>query len=229
MANILVVEDNNFIREALIGYLQLQNHKILEFGGVEGVMPQVTGKNVDLAILDVMLPDGNGFALAKDIRRGSDIPIIFLTAKDSESDRIRGFEIGADDYVVKPFSSREVSLRVEALLKRYQRADASASGPLNWTLNNHQLEIDNKSHQAFLDGWEIYLTGAEWKILLFLSSQENIVVTRGRILTECLNYAFEGSERTVDTHIANLRGKLGNTEWIATIRGFGYKFNGERG
>ncbi|WP_028975406.1 response regulator transcription factor [Spirochaeta cellobiosiphila] len=228
MANIVVVEDNNFIREAIVGYLQLADHNTFEYGEIQGVIQSLDDNNIDLAILDVMLPDGNGFALAREIREKSDLPIIFLTAKDSESDRILGFEIGADDYVVKPFSSRELSLRVEALLKRYKKGNKEELDSTQWILSQHKLVVDKTSHETYLNEEPVHLTGAEWKILLYLSNQANIVVTRGRILTECLNYAFEGSERTVDTHIANLRSKLGQADWIGTIRGFGYRFNGNR-
>ena len=117
MACILLVEDNAFIREALVGYLQLDEHKVIEFGEIRGVMEVIQRGIVDLVILDVMLPDGSGFNLAKSIREISSIPLVFLTAKDSESDRITGFELGADDYIVKPFSSKELALRIQALLK----------------------------------------------------------------------------------------------------------------
>jgi two-component system phosphate regulon response regulator PhoB len=228
MANIVLVEDNSFIREAISGYLQLENHTIIEFGGVNGVFDSIKTKNIDLIILDVMLPDGNGFALAKKIRGKYKVPIIFLTAKDSESDRILGFEIGADDYVVKPFSARELTLRVEALLKRCHQEEDDLQNDGCWFLTDQKLEIDIHSHKLLLNESEINLTGAEWKILLFLVEREGEVISRSRILTECLNYMFEGSERTVDTHIGNLRSKLGSTEWIKTIRGFGYRFTGTK-
>ena len=119
MASIILVEDNTLIREAVAGYLQLDNHQTIEFGSVQGVMETVERNIADLIILDVMLPDGSGFSVAKSIRKVSDIPIIFLTAKDSESDRILGFELGADDYICKPFSAKELVLRVQALLRRF--------------------------------------------------------------------------------------------------------------
>ena len=180
MACIFLVEDNTLIREAVSGYLKLDNHEIVEFPTAEGVEESVKKIKPDLLILDVMLPDGNGFLLAKSIRSFSSVPLIFLTAKDSESDRILGFELGADDYICKPFSAKEL---------------------------------------------DIELTGAEWKILVFLAENFGQVISREQILSRCFNYFFEGSERTVDTHMANLRGKLGSG-WISTVRGFGYKFMG---
>ncbi len=228
MASIVLVEDNDLIREAVAGYLQLDGHQILEFDRSAGVIDSLRRKMADLIILDVMLPDGNGFQLAKTIREQSDVPLVFLTAKDSESDRILGFELGADDYIVKPFSAKELTLRVQALLKRYRGTRTDAEAPNHWSLGEERIELEPKSHHLYVNGQEVNLTGAEWKILLYLAEREDTVISRQRILSECLNYFFEGSEKTVVTHIANLREKLGTGEWIGTVRGFGYRFNGIR-
>lgn len=228
MARIALVEDNAFIREALAGYLQVDGHQLMEFGGAKGLIETIKRRVADLVILDIMLPDGNGFVLAKAIREISDVPLIFLTAKDSESDRILGFELGADDYIVKPFSSRELALRVQALLKRCRQSQPAIAEKSRWLLDGVPLDIDLTTHRIFVDRREIHLTGAEWKILLYLAEREDIVVSRERILADCLNYSFEGSERTVDTHMANLRAKLGGSEWVGTVRGYGYRFNGQR-
>lgn len=228
MACILLVEDNPLITEAVSGYLQVEGYQTLTFGKVAGVLDVIKRGTVDLAILDIMLPDGNGFVLAKEIRKISTLPIIFLTAKDSESDRILGFETGADDYVCKPFSTKELVLRVQALLRRTGTKQETESGnKQSWKLGKDTLDIDSEKHSLFVNGKETYLTSAEWKILLYLSDTPTQVISREKILSECLNYYFEGSERTIDTHIANLRTKLGQGDWIGTVRGFGYRFNGE--
>lgn len=226
MACVIIVEDNSLIRDAVSGYLKLDGYKTLEFGGVSGVLDAVKRETCDLAILDVMLPDGSGFALAKEIRADSDIPLIFLTAKDSESDRILGFELGADDYICKPFSAKELVLRVHALLRRTGKSDggkSAASG--EWQSGNSAVFIDEGRHSVSVDGNPIELTSTEWKILLYLASNAGQVVSREQLLGECLNYFFEGSERTIDTHMANLRSKIGQ-QWISTVRGFGYRFSG---
>ena len=226
MACVKIVEDNSLIRDAVSGYLKLDGYKTLEFGGVSGVLDAVKRETCDLAILDVMLPDGSGFALAKEIRVASDIPLIFLTAKDSESDRILGFELGADDYICKPFSAKELVLRVHALLRRTGKSDggkSAASG--EWQSGNSAFFIDEGRHSVSVDGNPIELTSTEWKILLYLASNAGQVVSREQLLGECLNYFFEGSERTIDTHMANLRSKIGQ-QWISTVRGFGYRFSG---
>ncbi len=226
MACVIIVEDNSLIRDAVSGYLKLDGYKTLEFGGVTGVLDAVKRETADLAILDVMLPDGSGFALAKEIRASSDIPLIFLTAKDSESDRILGFELGADDYICKPFSAKELVLRVHALLRRSGKSDSGKSAASGeWQSGNSTVFIDEAKHRVSVDGNAVELTSTEWKILLYLASNAGQVVSREQLLGECLNYFFEGSERTIDTHMANLRSKIGQ-QWISTVRGFGYRFSG---
>ena len=226
MACVIIVEDNSLIRDAVAGYLKLDGYKTLEFGGVSGVLDAVKRETADLAILDVMLPDGSGFALAKEIRAASDIPLIFLTAKDSESDRILGFELGADDYICKPFSAKELVLRVHALLRRSGKGDSGKSAASGeWHSGNSTVLIDEAKHSISVDGNAAELTSTEWKILLYLASNAGQVVSREQLLGECLNYFFEGSERTIDTHMANLRSKIGQ-QWISTVRGFGYRFSG---
>ncbi len=226
MACVIIVEDNSLIRDAVSGYLKLDGYKTLEFGGVSGVLDAVKRETADLAILDVMLPDGSGFALAKEIRAASDIPLIFLTAKDSESDRILGFELGADDYICKPFSAKELVLRVHALLRRSGKTDSGKSAASGeWKSGNSTVIIDEAKHSVSVDGNAAELTSTEWKILLYLASNAGQVVSREQLLGECLNYFFEGSERTIDTHMANLRSKIGQ-QWISTVRGFGYRFSG---
>lgn len=226
---IYVIEDNPQIREAVVEYLKLKDHEVREFANTKGVLEAVTIRPPDLCILDVLLPDGNGFALAKKLREKTpDVPFIFLTAKDSESDRILGLELGAEDYVVKPFSPRELVLRVEAVLRRTgKRASRGISAGV-WALGASVLRIDEVSHTITVDDREIKLTGAEWKILLYLASQPEVLRSRERILGECLDYVYVGSERTIDTHIKNLRNKLGQDGWIETVRGFGYRFRGKR-
>jgi DNA-binding response OmpR family regulator len=227
MAKIIIVEDNESIREAVSTYLRLENIEILEFGRLHGVLQAVAMQEPDLIILDVMLPDGNGFEFAKKLKTRYDTPILFLTAKTSESDRITGFEIGADDYMVKPFSPRELTLRVKAILRRTAKPFLSRDETTQWTLDGATLRIEPETHRVLLDEEEIHLTAAEWKILHFLSTHGGMVFSRSRILGECLDYLAEGSERTIDTHVKNIRAKLSGHAWIETVRGFGYRFTGK--
>ena len=227
MSKIFVVEDNETILESISSYLRLDDHEVFEFGHLRGVMEAVKMRSPDLMILDVMLPDGDGFQFARKMRAVSDIPILFLTAKASESDRITGFEVGGDDYVVKPFSPKELTLRVKSILKRTMKPEHEAVGNGIWKLEEQVLKMDGVSHRATIDDREIDFTAAEWKILWYLATYRGMVFSRDRILGECLDYMAGGSERTVDTHIKNVRMKLGNSSWIETVRGYGYRFSGK--
>jgi two-component system phosphate regulon response regulator PhoB len=227
---IYLVEDNESIRETVRAYLELAGYSVSEFAGVRGVLESLEFKKPELCILDVMLPDGNGFSLAKKIRDADpEVAFLFLTARESESDRITGLELGAEDYIVKPFSPRELVLRVQNILKRGRSGAAAARGPAarSWRCDGHRLVIDPASHDASLDGRSVHLTAVEWNILEYLSAKPGILVGRDRILGECLDYAHDGSDRTVNTHVKNLRAKLGEGAWIETVRGFGYKFVGQ--
>jgi DNA-binding response OmpR family regulator len=233
---ICVVEDNQAIRETVKAYLELAGYEVREFGACAGVVESLDFKKPELFILDVMLPDCGGFALAKRIRQSDpDAAFLFLTARESESDRVTGFELGAEDYVVKPFSPKELVLRVQAVLRRLGAgraasagaAGARASAASSWSLGESVLSINEASHEALVDGRALPLTPVEWRILEYLARNAGILVDRDRILGECLDYAHDGSERTVITHLKNLRAKLGEGGWIETVRGFGYKFAGK--
>lgn len=225
MTKIIVVEDNESIRESIKSYLELENYLVFDFQRVEGVFEAIKHKKIDLVIMDIMLPDGNGLILAKKIRREFDVPIIFLTAKSSESDRITGFEVGGDDYIIKPFSVKELVLRVKSLLKRTIKKDENKKS-FAFKLKDSILKVDGISHKVFINEKEIYLTQAEWEILNFMIINDNIVLSRSRILGESLDYLAEGSERTIDTHVKSIRKKFKKPDWIETIRGYGYKFIG---
>jgi two-component system phosphate regulon response regulator PhoB len=231
---VFLVEDSDGIRETVVAYLQLAGIEVKEFSGAHGVLEALDFVEPSLVIFDVMLPDGNGFALAQKMHaRFPRLPFLFLTAREAESDRITGLELGADDYIVKPFSPRELTLRVEAILRRTSR-DASDGGqvteaghPIVWRSGDHTLEIDESTHDVRCDGSLVNLTLAEWNILSILARHGKSVTTRDHILGGALDYVHDGSDRTVNTHISNLRAKLGAGEWIETVRGVGYRFLGD--
>jgi len=232
MAKIFVVEDNQGLSEAITSYLSIEGHNVILFEKISGVVDAALMAVPDLIILDVMLPDGNGFTVARDIKKKLDIPIMFLTARSSELDRITGFEIGADDYVVKPFSMRELVLRVRSLLLRtHSTATDSEQTIRKYTLIDeegitHYLILDETSHICIQDNEEKKLTATEWKILDYLSSHHHELISREQILGQCLDYLADGSQRSINTHIKNMRAKLDQHNWIETIRGFGYRFIG---
>ncbi len=224
---IYVVEDNASIRETIRVYLELADYEVVEFDRCESVVASLQYKRPSLCILDVMLGDGNGFELAKQIRAADPaVPFIFLTARESESDRITGLELGGEDYIVKPFSPRELVLRVTAILRRIEQSKSLPSKALRYTLEGNTLVVDKQNHELFLDGTPVLLTALEWKIVVLLSSNAFQLISRERLLGECLGYTHDGSDRTINTHMKNLRAKLGTKEWIQTVRGFGYRFVG---
>jgi len=225
---VFIVEDNENVREALAGYLRLEGLEVSEFGAINPAESALKRSSPDLIILDVMLPDGDGFQLAKRIRKTRETPFLFLTARDQESDRITGLELGADDYVVKPFSPKEVVLRVLAILRRTGNHETeSADRASRFLLEGRELTISEETHQILVDGKPLALTAAEWNILLYLVHHRPQLFSRLRLLESCLGSLAEGSERTIDTHIKNIRRKLDNEAWIETVRGFGYRFVGE--
>jgi len=224
MKTIYILEDNFSIRESVKSYLELEGYLVKDFETVSDTLTELKKEIPNLLILDVMLPDGNGFYLAKRVREFSMVPIIFLTAKESESDRITGFEIGGDDYVVKPFSTKELVYRVKSILKRTEIIENNVSIEIRRDLKNDSLYINEENHVVRINDMDVDLTAAEWKILIYLAKNKGNVYSRDQLLENCFDYYAEGSLRTIDTHIKNIRNKLGNPDWIETIRGYGYKF-----
>ncbi|MCX7822656.1 MAG: response regulator transcription factor [Syntrophobacterales bacterium] len=220
---ILVIEDDEDILN-LISY-QLEAHQFIvrrAQSGQEG-FEIAWNERPDLIILDIMLPDMDGFEVCKRLKRHDEtthIPVIMLTAKGEEIDRVLGFELGADDYVVKPFSPRELILRIKAILRRKQ----SLSEDQNlWQREGMVFNIE--AHSLAIDGVAVPLTATEFNLLLAFVRNEGRVLTREILLDRVWGYNFEGYARTVDTHIRRLRKKLGAYgDWIQTVRGFGYKF-----
>lgn len=225
MSRIYIVEDNKLIRDGVVEYFELHDYEVVAFDRGEPVLEAFQVSPPDAVILDIMLPDTSGFLVVRELRRHSNVPILFLTAKDAESDRVMGFEIGADDYIVKPFSTKELLLRTEAVLRRTGQQEQDETERGRWQLGDHVLEIDRNLRKVFVDDEEIYLTNAELEILSYLAFREERAISREQILGECLGYHFSGSERTVDTHIANIRMRIGDSRWIETVRGFGYRFS----
>lgn len=219
---IYIVEDHKVIRDGVRQYLELSGYDVREFGDLASTERALQQETPDLLIQDVMLPDGDGFIFIKELKKTLDLPVIFMTARIDESDRILGFELGADDYVTKPFSPKELMMRVQAVLRR----TASAKNSTTYYIGEEILSFDERIHQAHINGELMQLTAAEWRVLAHLIHQENQLCTRAEILEHCFDYNFESYERVVDTHIKNIRAKLGEGEWIETIRGYGYRFLG---
>ena len=224
--NILVIEDEPDIRRNLEYNLGREGFKASSVGSIDEANEKLKSKKFDLILLDLMLPDGSGLDLCKKIKSNSETeatPIIILTAKDDEVDKVVGFELGADDYVTKPFSVRELILRVKAILKR---SDTKTKEVVEVERQFGDLKIDVDSHEVHVDSQLIELTALEFRLLKELVEKRGRVQSRDQLLSEVWGYNAEVTTRTVDTHIKRLREKLGSMgKYVQTIRGVGYKFS----
>lgn len=221
MANVLIVEDEKNMQDIIVEYIQRGGHTC--FTADDGVDALMVLKNnpVDLIILDIMMPHMDGFSVCKIAREMSNMPVIMLTAKSSEDDKLKGYEYGADDYMTKPFSPRVLLAKANALLRR------SSSAPLD-ALNFGKIAVVQSSHKVFIDGQEITLTHKEYELLHFFMVNPGQIFTRDQLLNRIWGYDFEGTTRTVDTHIKTLRQKLGDEgKHIVTLIRSGYKFEVE--
>jgi DNA-binding response OmpR family regulator len=221
---ILVVEDDPDILQLLTYNLQSADFEVVSAVDGNNALTIARRYLPHLVILDLMIPGINGFEVCKELKRGADtrkIPIIILTARGDEVDRVVGLELGADDYVVKPFSPRELVLRIGAVLRRAPSEKVEAA----W--QNEGLRVDFQAHRVEVDGEDAVLTATEFKLLTELIRNSGRVQTRDQLLNKVWAYQFEGYARTVDTHVRRLRQKLGPySDWIETIRGVGYRFKG---
>lgn len=218
MATILIADDDENIRNVLREYSLISGYDVIE--AVDGIdaLNKVNNNDIDLIILDIMMPKLDGFSAYKRIREVKDVPVLVLSAKGEEYDKLYGFEIGIDDYVVKPFSPREVMARVKAILARHKteaKANLYISGG---------LKVDFDAREAFIDDKKLDLTPKEYELLAYLCQNEGIALSRETILENVWGYDFFGDNRTVDTHIKMLRNSLGSEkDIISTVRGYGYK------
>lgn len=222
MANILIVEDEKKMQEIIGEYMKRGGHAC--FTADDGVDALVMLKNnpMDLMILDIMMPQLDGFSVCRMAREMSNLPIILLTAKGSEDDKLKGYGLGADDYMTKPFSPKVLLAKANALLRRSSAInDAHAAN----ILNRGKISMIPASHEVFLDGQEITLTYKEYELLYFFMSNPGQIFSREQLLNRIWGYDFEGTTRTVDTHIKTLRQKLGDEgRHIVTLIRSGYKF-----
>ncbi|WP_186578321.1 response regulator transcription factor [Aquibacillus kalidii] len=227
---ILVVDDEDRIRRLVRMYLEREEYFVDEAEDGEQGLKLALENNYDVILLDLMMPGKDGLEVCKEIREQKATPVIMLTAKGEEANRIQGFEVGTDDYIVKPFSPREVVLRVKALLRRSSSAtfvntNNSSKDMLEFT----HLLIDNDAHRVLADGTEVGLTPKEYELLYFLAKAPDKVFDREQLLKEVWKYEFFGDLRTVDTHVKRLREKLNKVskeaaKMIVTVWGVGYKF-----
>lgn len=214
---IYVVEDDKAIRNLVLYALKEKNYQVRGFEDGLNVIESLKNENVDLLILDIMLPEKDGIEILKEVREFSDIPIIMLTAKNDEYDKVLGLESGADDYITKPFSILELISRIKAVLRRSEKKDSEH-------LSYKNIRVNIKKRTAKIDGEKIDLTYKEFEMLLLFLSNIGNVITREDFLLKIWGYDYEGETRTVDVHIASLRNKLKSAGLhIKTVRNLGYK------
>ena len=228
MYHILVVDDESRIRSIIRKYAEFDGLTVTEAGdGMEAVL--LCRKNeYDLIIMDIMMPELDGFSACREIRKISQTPIIMLSARGEEYDRINGFEVGIDDYVIKPFSPKELMLRISAIMKRVKSTPVteSISKPnVIIELDNGGLRADVTARLVFIDGERVDMSPKEYDLFFYLLSNRNIALSREKLLCEVWGYDFYGDARTLDTHIKLLRKSLGRySNYIVTLRGVGYRF-----
>ena len=230
MYTILVVDDEVRIRSIIKKYAEFEGHTVVEAGdGLEAVY-LCRNNEYDIVIMDIMMPELDGFSACREIRKVSNIPIIMLSARGEEYDRINGFEVGIDDYVVKPFSPKELMLRVEAVMKRTKRTASTTTVAPNEVveLDGGGLKADLTARIVYIDGEMVDMSPKEYDLFFYLLINRNIALTREKLLTEVWGYDFFGDARTLDTHIKLLRKSLGRyADRIVTLRGVGYRFDGK--
>lgn len=218
---ILIVDDEEMIRAVLREYVEFEGNEAYEAGdGMEAVR-LCRDNDYDLILMDVMMPHLDGFSAVKEIKKTKDIPVIMLSARGEEYDKLFAFELGVDDYVTKPFSPKEVMARINAVTKR--RLQSAPTG--NEILKFEGLEIDMAGRNVYVDGVKAELTPKEYELLFYLVRNRGIALTREKLLCDVWGFDFYGDDRTVDTHVKMLRGNLKDyRKFIVTLRGLGYKF-----
>ena len=225
MEKILIVDDEEKIREIIKKYAEFEGYTTEEANnGMDAVM-KIRKNSYDLIIMDIMMPDLDGFSAVKEIRKTKNTPVIMLSARGEEYDRIHGFEVGADDYVIKPFSPKELMMRVSAVIKRSKTRSAEP----HETVSYEGLSVDFTGRVVCVDGKKIDMTPKEYELLFYFIRNEGIALTRERLITEVWGYDFYGDDRTLDSHIKLLRKSLGEySKFIVTLRSVGYRFDGSK-
>lgn len=224
MAKILIVDDEAKIREVVKEYAAFEGYEVVEAAdGMEAVEKVRTDHDFDCIILDIMMPKLDGYSACKEIKKIKNIPVIMLSARGEEYDKLFGFEVGIDDYVVKPFSPKELMARIKVAIKRNSRE------PVEDIITYKGLVINFAARDVIIDGKRVQMTPKEYDILFFLAKNMNIAMSREKLLEEVWGFDFYGDDRTVDTHIKMLRNSLGPyRDLIVTLRGMGYKFDNIR-
>lgn len=221
MSKILIVDDEMNIRRVVREYAEFEGYEVEEAEDGMDAVELVKNNHYDLIVMDIMMPKLDGFSTCKEIKKYKSVPVIMLSARGEEYDKLFGFELGIDDYVVKPFSPKELMARIKAVIKRNGRSESDIPEKMKFD----GLEIDLGGREVYVDGKKASMTPKEYDLLFYLVKNKNLALTRDKLLEEVWGYDFFGDDRTVDTHIKMLRNSLGPYRtFIVTLRGMGYKF-----
>ena len=230
MYNILVVDDEARIRSMIKKYAEFEGHTVTEAGDGMEAVHFCRSAQFDIIIMDIMMPELDGFSACREIRKTLQTPIIMLSARGEEYDKINGFELGIDDYVVKPFSPKELMLRIEAVMKRVNRKDVEGDVKKEnrvVSLDNGRLKADITARIVYIDEKRIEMSPKEYDLFFYMLENRNIAISREKFINDVWGYDFYGDVRTLDTHIKLLRKSLGRySNMIVTLRGVGYRFEG---
>ncbi len=228
MAHILICDDEEKLRALLKRYALFEGHTVAEAGDGMEAVELCRQEKFDIIVMDIMMPELDGFSAVREIHKFCDTPVLMLSARGEEYDKIHGFELGIDDYVVKPFSSKEIMMRIGAILRRAQKAkptDVSDEGHV--LFSKEGLEADLTAYRVLVDGQPVELAPKVIDLLFYLIRNKNIAVPREKLLTEVWGFRYCGDDRTLDTHVKLLRRALGPyAHFVVTLRGLGYRFEG---
>lgn len=215
---ILIVDDEKLIRDVIKTYAEEENFECLEAENGLEALDIINKQSIDLIVLDIMMPKMDGMSFLETLKKEKNIPVIILSARTEEYDKLRGFDLGTDDYLTKPFSPKELIARIKAILKRTKNTPEDI-------YQYHDLKVDFKAHAVTIGDEEIKLTLKEYELLVYMIENQNIALSRNQLLNKIWGYDFYGDDRTIDTHIKMLRNSLGKyRDLIITVRGVGYKF-----
>ncbi len=225
MYHILIVDDEVRIRSVIRKYAEFEGHEVTEAGDGMQAVYLCRNKSFDIVIMDIMMPELDGFSACREIRKISQVPIIMLSARGEEYDKINGFNLGIDDYVVKPFSPKELMLRIEAVMKRTRKEENLRPQNEILEMDNGKLKADLTARIVYIDGERVDMSPKEYDLFFYLLVNQNVALTREKLISEVWGYDFYGDVRTLDTHIKLLRKNLGRyADCIVTLRGVGYRF-----
>ena len=224
MYHILIVDDEVRIRSVIRKYAEFEGHQVTEAGDGMQAVYLCRSQSFDIIIMDIMMPELDGFSACREIRKISQVPIIMLSARGEEYDKINGFSLGIDDYVVKPFSPKELMLRVEAVMKRTRREEIRPQNEI-FEMDGGRLKADITARIVYIDGERVDMSPKEYDLFFYLFTNRNVALTREKLISEVWGYDFYGDARTLDTHIKLLRKTLGRyADCVVTLRGVGYRF-----